>query len=85
VGFLVVGCLVIGREVGGREVGGEVVGREVGGEVVGREVVGWQVSIEVSKRSPGCGFLCSFDSTIPYRSREACDLRVVFSTSLIVG
>ena len=75
-GFLVVGCLVIGREVGGRE---------VGGEVVGREVVGLQVSIGVGKRSPGCGFLYSFDSTIPYKSREACDLRVVFSTSLIVG
>ena len=76
VDFLVVGCLVVGREVDGRD---------VGGEVVGREVVGLQVSNGVGKRSPGCGFLCSFDSTIPYKSREACDLRVVFSTSLIVG
>ncbi len=85
---LVVGCLVVGLDVDGREVGGEVLGREVGGEVVGCEVgveVGLQVSFGVGSRSPGCGFLCSFDSTIPYKSREACDSRMVFSTSLVVG
>jgi hypothetical protein len=76
VGFLVVDCLVIGREVDGRE---------VGGEVVGHEVAGLQDSIGGGKRPPGCGFLYSFDSTIPYKSREACDLKMVFSTSLIVG
>ena len=84
VGRLVVGCLVVGLDVDGREVGGEVLGGEVVGFEVGVEV-GLQVSFGVSSRSPGCGFLCSFDSTIPYKSREACDSRMVFSTLLIVG
>ena len=47
--------------------------------------VGVEVGLQVGSIYSGCGLLCSFDSTIPYKSREGCDLSMVFSTSLIVG
>ena len=73
-----------GREVVGRVVDGEFFGREVDGREVGFEV-GVDVGLQVGSIYSGCGLLCSFDSTIPYKSREGCDLSMVFSTSLIVG
>ena len=78
---------LVGRLVVGRDVGRDVVGcLVVGGEVVVGEFVGFKVG-PIQPRSvilSCCGFLCSFDSAISYKTLELSDLAMVSSTSSLV-